>query len=127
MAYSRRVVKDYETVMNKDLYDNLQDGIDESKHSLGEQNQRLNEHRQKLEEIEPKIPPIYVGGILPVSDTFIWFDTIQQQEDLTLLTLSDNKSDGDVNVSVAGNDYTIKNSTINEDEVTDKSLLFSVR
>ena len=30
MAYSRREVKDNETVMDKDLYDNLQDGIDEA-------------------------------------------------------------------------------------------------
>ena len=29
MAYSRRQVEDHKTIMNKDLYDNLQDGIDE--------------------------------------------------------------------------------------------------
>ena len=29
MSYSRREVQDGITVMNKDLYDNLQDGIDE--------------------------------------------------------------------------------------------------
>ena len=31
MAYSRRTVTDGVTVMNKELYDNLQDGIDEVK------------------------------------------------------------------------------------------------
>ena len=34
MAYSRREVQDGITVMNKDLYDNLQDGIDEVKEAL---------------------------------------------------------------------------------------------
>ena len=34
MSYSRRKVTDGVTVMNKDLYDNLQDGIDESKNIL---------------------------------------------------------------------------------------------
>lgn len=31
MAYTRREVTDGVTVMNKDLYDNVQDGIDEAK------------------------------------------------------------------------------------------------
>lgn len=35
MAYSRREVTDGKTVMNKDLYDNLQDGIDECKKAEG--------------------------------------------------------------------------------------------
>lgn len=34
MAYVRRDVTDGVTVMNKDLYDNLQDGIDESKEDI---------------------------------------------------------------------------------------------
>lgn len=34
MAYSRREVQDGITVMNKELYDNLQDGIDEVKEAL---------------------------------------------------------------------------------------------
>lgn len=34
MAYTRRTVTDGVTVMNKDLYDNLQDGIDEVKEAL---------------------------------------------------------------------------------------------
>lgn len=34
MAYSRRQVTDGLTVMNKDLYDNLQDGIEECKEAL---------------------------------------------------------------------------------------------
>ena len=35
MAYSRRKVTDGITVMNKDLYDNLQDGIDEIREAMG--------------------------------------------------------------------------------------------
>lgn len=35
MAYTRRNTEDGVTVMNKDLYDNVQDGIDECKRSLG--------------------------------------------------------------------------------------------
>ena len=34
MSYSRRTVTDGVTVMNKDLYDNLQDGIDEALKAL---------------------------------------------------------------------------------------------
>lgn len=34
MAYSRREVTDGVTVMNKELYDNLQDGIDELNEKL---------------------------------------------------------------------------------------------
>ena len=36
MTYSRRNVVDGVTVMNKELYDNVQDGIDELKDSLKE-------------------------------------------------------------------------------------------
>lgn len=35
MAYSRRTVTDGVTIMNKDLYDNLQDGINECKEAEG--------------------------------------------------------------------------------------------
>lgn len=35
MAYQRRQVTDHVTKMNKDLYDNVQDGIDECKQDLG--------------------------------------------------------------------------------------------
>ena len=34
MSYTRRKVQDGVTVMNKDLYDNLQDGIDEIKEDM---------------------------------------------------------------------------------------------
>lgn len=44
--YSRRVVKDHETVMNKELYDNLQDGIDESKQAISELEESLAETKQ---------------------------------------------------------------------------------
>lgn len=50
MAYSRRVVKDYETVMNKDLYDNLQDGIDELKQADQELNQKVEIEVSEIKE-----------------------------------------------------------------------------
>ena len=41
MAYSRRNVVDGNTVMNADLYNNLQDGIDESHKSINAINQDI--------------------------------------------------------------------------------------
>lgn len=46
MAYSRRDVTDHITVMNKDLYDNLQDGIDENKKEL-EESKKVHEELEK--------------------------------------------------------------------------------
>lgn len=37
MTYKRREVQDGVTIMNKDLYDNLQDGIDELKERIATQ------------------------------------------------------------------------------------------
>ena len=34
MAYKRRDVQDFVTILDKDLYDNLQDGIDEAKEAV---------------------------------------------------------------------------------------------
>lgn len=48
MAYSRRNVTDGVTVMNKDLYDNVQDGIDE----LKEENEKLEEKLDSILVIE---------------------------------------------------------------------------
>lgn len=42
MAYSRRQVEDHKTIMNKDLYDNLQDGIDEAKSELNSVKEVVN-------------------------------------------------------------------------------------
>lgn len=41
--YSRREVTDHVTVMTKELYDNLQDGIDESKQAISELEESLAE------------------------------------------------------------------------------------
>lgn len=51
MAYSRRQVTDHVTKMNKDLYDNVQDGIDECKEDLGAVNTVLG----SINEYNPKI------------------------------------------------------------------------
>lgn len=45
MAYTRREVTDGVTVMNKDLYDNVQDGIDEAK----KENEDMNKEVQTLQ------------------------------------------------------------------------------
>lgn len=44
--YSRREVTDHVTVMTKELYDNLQDGIDESKQAISELEESLAETKQ---------------------------------------------------------------------------------
>lgn len=51
MAYSRRQVTDHVTKMNKDLYDNVQDGIDECKEDLEVVNTMLG----SINEYNPKI------------------------------------------------------------------------
>ena len=61
MAYSRRVVKDYETVMNKDLYDNLQDGIDELKQSDQELNQKVEKEVSEIKENQEALEQGLVG------------------------------------------------------------------
>jgi hypothetical protein len=51
MAYTRRNVTDGETVLNKELYDNLQDGIDENKKaitSIGEALDLILETQNKI-------------------------------------------------------------------------------
>lgn len=49
MAYSRRSVTDGVTVMNKELYDNLQDGIDESKEDLEGVKENVSEVENQVE------------------------------------------------------------------------------
>lgn len=49
MAYVRRDVTDGVTVMNKDLYDNLQDGIDESKEDLENVKDSVSEVKDQVD------------------------------------------------------------------------------
>lgn len=55
MAYSRREVTDGVTIMNKDLYDNLQDGIDELKASYSVLSATVEEKSDESE--EPNVGP----------------------------------------------------------------------
>lgn len=56
MTYSRRTVKDHETIMNKDLYDNLQDGIDELKTASSDLTNTVNQVVEtKIEELESTV------------------------------------------------------------------------
>lgn len=58
MAYKRIVTQDGVTVMNKDLYDNLQDGIDESKQAVQDLEDNVEE---SLKEVDTKLQDS--GGI----------------------------------------------------------------
>lgn len=58
MAYSRREVEDHITVMNKDLYDNLQDGIDEAKNDI-------EDSKKVHEELEKKFDDCVLNNELP--------------------------------------------------------------
>ena len=50
MPYIRQEVKDFETVFNKALYDNVQDGIDEAKQDISTTNTRVVEVELKADE-----------------------------------------------------------------------------
>lgn len=50
MAYSRRQVEDHKTIMNADLYNNLQDGIDETKKAITETQQSLNNSLEETQQ-----------------------------------------------------------------------------
>lgn len=58
MAYKRIVTQDGVTVMNKDLYDNLQDGIDESKQAVQDLDDNVKE---QFKEVDTKLQDS--GGI----------------------------------------------------------------
>ena len=72
MAYSRRDVTDHVTVMNKDLYDNLQDGIDENKKEL-EESKKVHENLEKKfndyvsdEELPNEVKRVVLSDILVI-------------------------------------------------------------
>ena len=72
MAYSRRDVTDHVTVMNKDLYDNLQDGIDENKKEL-EESKKVHENLEKKfddyvsdEELPDEVKRVVLSDILVI-------------------------------------------------------------
>lgn len=55
MAYKRIVTQDGVTVMNKDLYDNLQDGIDESKQAVQDLEDNVEE---SFKEVDKKVEDV---------------------------------------------------------------------
>ena len=72
MDYSRRDVTDHVTVMNKDLYDNLQDGIDENKKEL-EESKKVHEELEKKfddyvsdEELPNEVKRVVLSDILVI-------------------------------------------------------------
>ena len=79
MSYSRRTVTDGVTKMNKDLYDNLQDGIDEAKQDISGLSESIANAKKEHEVIEKKfdgyvatekladeVKQIVISGILVV-------------------------------------------------------------
>lgn len=64
MAYSRREVQDYVTIMNKDLYDNLQDGVEEAKEEVVKKSKEANLYTdEKVAEVnqyvDSKVSEVY--------------------------------------------------------------------
>lgn len=79
MAYSRRVVKDYETVMNKDLYDNLQDGINELKQADQELNQKVEKEVSEIKENQEVLEQGLVGLGQDLSSVVEEFNTKDEE------------------------------------------------
>lgn len=64
MAYSRRDVKNGITIMDKDLYDNLQDGIDEAKQSVKTSENNVKEELNN--NLPKKVKTLVVSDILVI-------------------------------------------------------------
>ena len=64
MAYSRRDVKNGITIMDKDLYDNLQDGIDEAKQSVKTSENNVKEELNN--NFPKKVKTLVVSDILVI-------------------------------------------------------------
>lgn len=64
MAYSRRDVKNGITIMDKDLYDNLQDGIEESKKAVETSEKNVKEELNN--KLPTKVKTLVVSDILVI-------------------------------------------------------------
>ena len=64
MAYSRRDVKNGITIIDKDLYDNLQDGIDEAKQSVKTSENNVKEELNN--NLPKKVKTLVVSDILVI-------------------------------------------------------------
>lgn len=64
MAYSRRDVKNGITIMDKDLYDNLQDGIEEAKKAVETSEKNVKEEFNN--NLPTKVKTLVVSDILVI-------------------------------------------------------------
>ena len=64
MAYSRRDVKNGITIMDKDLYDNLQDGIDEAKQAVKTSEKNVKEELNN--NLPKKVKTLVASDILVI-------------------------------------------------------------
>ena len=64
MAYSRRDVKNGITIMDKDLYDNLQDGIEEAKKAVETSEKNVKEEFNN--KLPTKVKTLVVSDILVI-------------------------------------------------------------
>ena len=64
MAYSRRDVKNGITIMDKDLYDNLQDGIEEAKKAVETSEKNVKEELNNS--LPTKVKTLVVSDILVI-------------------------------------------------------------
>lgn len=64
MAYSRRDVKNGITIMDKDLYDNLQDGIEEAKKEVEISEKNVKEELNN--NLPTKVKTLVVSDILVI-------------------------------------------------------------
>ncbi len=64
MAYSRRDVKNGITIMDKDLYDNLQDGIEEAKKAVETSEKNVKEELNN--KLPTKVKTLVVSDILVI-------------------------------------------------------------
>lgn len=65
MAYSRRTVTDGVTVMNKELYDNVQDGIDEVKKAHSELEKEFDNY-VATEKLSEEVKQVVLSDILVI-------------------------------------------------------------
>lgn len=131
MAYKRIVTQDGVTVMNKDLYDNLQDGIDESKQavqdlednveeSLKEVNKDIGDVQQEVQSVKNETGGIKFDGerdMIMIKNPFTgeWIDWQSSGKIIlpSTITITTNTLGGkQVTCSIGGKTYTSEFSII---------------
>lgn len=128
MAYSRREVINHKTIIDKDHYDNLQDGIDEAL-------QRILELQQLVEQYSIVTAPdgsLYSWGVdevgvylqsVSLDDSEGDDDDSDVSADVVMLDLTDDVDTGYYVEFTDGETKSVENIVNSEDELTDGSYL----